>query len=126
MSRKRGPVETIEYGKMVARMMRSWAARVTHADEPELAQMIAAANDLEVSIARAIYGQRTIYGRSWADIARATGTTRSGAQDRWGPYCAIFEKETLAAGALQQGTGTAALFTPSQHAAHERLMGAAR
>lgn len=101
MSRKTGPVETIEYGKMVARMMRAWAARVTHADEPELAQMIAAANDLEVSIARAVYGQRSIYGRSWQDIANATGTTRQAAQDRWGRFCEQFDREAQARAARE-------------------------
>lgn len=96
MSRARGPVETIEYGKMVARMMRSWAKRVTHADEPELAQMIAAVDEMEEAVARAIYGQRTTYGRSWQDIANATGTTRQEACRRWGQWFTQFENEERA------------------------------
>jgi hypothetical protein len=95
MSRARGPVETLDYGKMVARMMRSWAKRVTHADEPELAQMIAAADALELAIARAIHGQRTIYGRSWAEIARGTGTTRQEAQRRWGALVSALDAASL-------------------------------
>ena len=84
MSRKRGPIETPEYGKMVVRMIRAYAKRVTHADEPDLAQMLAVRDEMDHAIVVAIHGQRTVYDRSWSDIAAATGTTRQAAQQRWG------------------------------------------
>lgn len=83
MSRKRGPVETLEYGAMVTRMIRAWTRRVGHADEFELAQMLAARNELDTAILESVYVWRTEYDRSWAYIAQATGRTREAAYDRW-------------------------------------------
>lgn len=83
MSRKRGPVETLEYGGMVSRMIRSWIKRVGHADEPELAQMLAARDELDTAILETVYMWRTQYSRSWAYIATSTGRTREAAFKRW-------------------------------------------
>lgn len=95
MSRKRGPIETPEYGRMVVRMIRAYAKRVTHADEPDLAQMLAVRDEMDAAIVAAIHGQRTVYGRSWADIAAATGTTRQAAQQRWGAKVAQLDASTV-------------------------------
>lgn len=84
MSRLRGPVETLEYGRMVTRMIRAWIRRCTHADEPELAQLIAARDELDRAIVAVIAGWNQEHERSWTDVARATGTTRQGARQRYG------------------------------------------
>lgn len=83
MSRARGPVETLEYGAMVGRMIRAWTRRVGEADEPELAQMLAARNELDAAILHTIYIWRTQLGRSWEYIAQATGHDRTAAYQRW-------------------------------------------
>jgi hypothetical protein len=75
-------VETGEYLAMLRRMLRAAGRRVADADEIELAELIGLENELHEAIARAVDGQRAI-GRSWADIARATGTTKQAAHARW-------------------------------------------
>lgn len=84
MSRKRGPVETPEYGQMVRRMIRSYAKRVADADPEDLTELLQLEEVLRDAIQLAVDGQREQYGRSWADIARAAGITRSAAFQRWG------------------------------------------
>jgi hypothetical protein len=103
MSRKRGPIETPEYGKMVVRMIRAYAKRVTHADEPDLAQMLAVRDEMDKAIVAAIHGQRTVYDRSWSDIAAATGTTRQAAQQRWGKKVNKLDAELHGLGATRPG-----------------------
>lgn len=76
-------VETPEFLSMLKRMIRAAGKRVGDADEPELATLIALQHELDDAIRAAVEGQRAI-GRSWADIARGTGTTRQGAFKRWG------------------------------------------
>lgn len=83
MSRARGPVETLEYGAMVSRMIRAWTKRVGDADEFELAQMLAARNELDTAILEAVYIWRTQHRRSWGYVASATGRTREAAFNRW-------------------------------------------
>ena len=76
-------VETEEYLKMVARMVRGAGRRVADADEVELRQLIALRNVLESAIKDAVKGQRETYNRSWEYIAQATGTTRQAAFARY-------------------------------------------
>lgn len=83
MSRRTGPVETPEYGAMVRRMIRAYGRRVADADEPDLADLLTLRADVDAAIAQAVQGQRA-GGRSWAHIARATGTSRQAAYQRWG------------------------------------------
>lgn len=87
MSRRdaRGLVETPEYAKMVRRMMRAYGKRVADADDVDLAEMLAMRDEFDAAIVRAVYGQRTMWQRSWADIARAAGyRSAQAAQQRWG------------------------------------------
>jgi hypothetical protein len=77
-------VETPEYLGMVGRMIRSAGRRVGDADPEDLEQLLALRAQLDDAIRDAVATQRGVHGRSWADIARATGTTRQGAQQRWG------------------------------------------
>lgn len=76
--------ETFEYAAMMRRMIRAHGRRVAHADPEDLAELIALHDELDAAIADAVAGQRNTYGRSWADIARGTGTTRQAAQMRYG------------------------------------------
>jgi hypothetical protein len=77
-------VETSEFGKMMRRMVRAYGRRVADADVEDLADMIAVRDELDQQIAEAVHTSRQRHGRSWADIARATNTTRQAAQQRWG------------------------------------------
>lgn len=85
MSRRRGRVETPEYGAMVRRMVRSYAKRVGEADDVDLAEMVRLRDEVEVAIATAVRLQRHNYGRSWKDIGDALGMSRQAAQQKYGP-----------------------------------------
>jgi hypothetical protein len=76
-------VETPEYLGMLSRMIRAAGKRVAESDEPELAQLLGLRDELDKAVEAAVAGQREL-GKSWAMIALATGTTRQGAQQRWG------------------------------------------
>lgn len=82
--RRREPVETMEYAAMLRRMIAAYTERVANADVEDLADMIAIAGELDAAIGVAVRSSRQRWGRSWADIARAAGTTRQAAQQRWG------------------------------------------
>lgn len=85
--------ETPDFGKMVARMLRSYGRRVANADEVDLAQMLEMRAELDRAIVAAVHGQRTIYKRSWAYIAEGAGITRQAAQQRWGKAVAELDAE---------------------------------
>ena len=77
-------VETPEYAKMVARMMRAHGRRVAeHGDAPDLADLIQLRAVLDETIQAAVTGMRES-GASWATIAEGAGTSRQAAQQRWG------------------------------------------
>lgn len=71
------------YISAAARFIRAAGRRAGEGDEPELAALLELRNVLDAAIADAVAGQRT-YGKSWAAIARGTGTTREAAFQRWG------------------------------------------
>lgn len=84
MSRKRGPVETPEYQGMVRRMIRAHGRRVAKGADPiDFADMLKLQAELDEALRDAAQGLRE-RGHSWADIAAATGTSRQGAQQRFG------------------------------------------
>lgn len=76
--------ETSEYAAMMERMVRAYARRVASGDIDDLAAMIALGRAFDEAIGEAVRGARETYGRSWAEIAEAAGTTRQAAQQRWG------------------------------------------
>lgn len=78
------PRETPEYAQMIGRMIRAYGRRVGDADPEDLADMLALRDAFDEAVADAVHLQRSRHGRSWADIATATGTTRQAAQMRWG------------------------------------------
>ena len=84
MSRRRGPVETPEYGQMVRRMLRAYGRRVGNADDVDLAELVKLRDEVDAVIASAVIMQRETWDRSWADIGRALGITRQAAQQRYG------------------------------------------
>lgn len=81
--RPRRDVETLEFIAAARRFIRAGGRRVRDNDEHELRALIGLRDDLEAAIADAVHGQREA-GKSWADIARGTGTTREAAWQRWG------------------------------------------
>lgn len=84
MARKRTHTETTEYAAMVRRMLRAYGRRVADADPEDLAELLKLQDVLQDVISDAVHGMREQHGRSWADIATATGTTRQAAAMRWG------------------------------------------
>lgn len=83
VKRPRREVETMEYIKAAERFIRSAGARVGESDEFELAELVGIRDTIEEAITVAVHGQQA-YGKSWADIGRAVGTTREAAWQRWG------------------------------------------
>lgn len=80
--RPRREVETLDYVKAAKRFIRSAGSRVGESDEFELAALVTLRRDLDDAIAAAVIGQRS-YGKSWAKIGAALGTTREAAWQRW-------------------------------------------
>lgn len=76
-------VETLPFLSAVRRMIRAAGKRVADADEFELAELIELRREVEDAIQTAIDGQLAT-GRSWADIATATGTSKQAAHKRYG------------------------------------------
>lgn len=79
----RRDVETSDYLEFISRVIRAAGRRVADSDAPELARLIKIRDELDQAIIAGVEGQRMM-GRSWADIAVATGTSRQAAQQRWG------------------------------------------
>lgn len=68
---------------MMKRMIAAHGRRVADGDVEDLAELLDLQAALDAAIAHAVQGQREDHGRSWADIARAAGTSRQAAQKRW-------------------------------------------
>lgn len=79
----RRDVETTSFLQAARRFIRAAGRRVADADEIELADLLSLYPVLDEAVGTAIQGMRS-RGCSWAYIAKATGTTRQGAQQRWG------------------------------------------
>lgn len=78
-----GQVETSEWLKMLARMIRAAGRRVANADEHELVELVRLRDELDQAIKTAVNGQRCS-GRSWEYIGMAFGITRQAAFNRYG------------------------------------------
>ncbi len=84
--RPRRDVETVGprgFIPAAARFIRAAGKRAGEGDEFELAELVGLHAVLDEAIAVAIAGQRS-YGKSWAKIGRAVGTSREAAWQRWG------------------------------------------
>jgi hypothetical protein len=82
--RTRAPIEATDYAAMMRRMLKAHGRRVADADVEDLAELMELQPILEEAIAYAITESRARHGRSWTDIARAAGTTKQAAYQRWG------------------------------------------
>lgn len=76
-------VEMPEYVAMLRRMLKAAGRRAGEGDEPELAELMSLEAVLAEVIADAVIAQHEA-GRSWAEIALATGTSRQAVAKRWG------------------------------------------
>lgn len=81
--RRRVSVETLDYLAAARRFIRAAGRRVAESDEHELEALLRLSDDLSAAIQTAVDGQRA-HGKSWTDIARATGKTAQAAHKRWG------------------------------------------
>lgn len=75
-------VETLDYLKMVARMIRAGRNRVANADEHELRAFYKLKQTMDSALEEAINGQLQ-EGKSWQDIGDALGMSRQGAFRRF-------------------------------------------
>ncbi len=76
-----------DYLAFVRRILRAASKRVGAADPEDLEELLGLRADLDEAIDRAVAGMRET-GYSWAEIARATHTTRQAAHARWASKCA--------------------------------------
>jgi hypothetical protein len=81
--RPRRDVETMDYLGAARRFIRAAGRRVGECDEHELRELLRLQEALDAAVAEAVAGQRT-YGKSWAAIGLAAGTSREAAFQRWG------------------------------------------
>lgn len=70
------------YVAFCRRAIRALGRRVGDADPEDLAEMLALYGELDAAVQSAVDGMRA-NGFSWAEVARATGTTRQAAHARW-------------------------------------------
>jgi len=83
-SRRSRPVtENDEYAAFARRVLRAWGRRVAAGDIDAIADMAAAAAELDAAISQAVAGLRA-RSYSWADIGARLGVSRQAAQQRWG------------------------------------------
>ena len=75
--------ENDEYAAFARRVLQAWARRVAAGDIDAIADMAAAARELDNAMRDAVTGLRG-KGYSWAEIAARLGVTRQAAQQRWG------------------------------------------
>jgi hypothetical protein len=82
MAAREGSVETMDYAAMMRRMLAGWERRLVDADMEDVAELVTYQAEVHTALANVVDGLRA-RGVSWATIARATGTTRQGAQQRF-------------------------------------------
>lgn len=82
--RRRRQISDAAYMEALGRMVIAAGKRVAQADEEQLAQLCEIQRVLELAITDAVRGLR-LSGVTWSAIGDLTGTTRQGAQQRWGP-----------------------------------------
>ncbi len=73
----------MEFLGAARRFIRAAGIRAGGCDEPELAALLELQDDLAEAIADAVTRQK-VRGKSWDQIALATGTSRQAAWQRWG------------------------------------------
>ena len=81
--RRRPATENDEFAAFARRVIRAWARRVASGDIDAIADMAAAASELDDAMREAVAGLRA-KGYSWAEIAARLGVTRQAAHQRWG------------------------------------------
>ena len=81
---RRRYTDTADFGNMVVRMIRAYGKRCESADMDDLRRLIQMQDDVADTIRTTIAHLKTEQEFSWSAIAEATGTTRQGAQQRWG------------------------------------------
>jgi hypothetical protein len=82
--RRKQTYETSEFALMLGRMLRAYGRRVGGSDVEDLREMFELQAAFADAVQSAVTAQRAELGRSWADIAEASGTTRQAAQMRYG------------------------------------------
>lgn len=75
--------ETADYCAMLRRMIRSLSRRIAEGDEADLAAAMKLSEELDFCIRVGVQQMNEQQGYSWAEIARAAGTTRQAAWQRW-------------------------------------------
>ena len=81
--RRRPATENDEFAAFARRVIRAWARRVASGDIDAVADIAAAASELDHAMRDAVAGLRA-KGYSWAEIAARLGVTRQAAHQRWG------------------------------------------
>lgn len=83
--RESRPVENVEYGQFVGRVIRSYAARVADMDIEALAGLADIERKVDEALRLAVVNLHA-GGYSWTDIGRVLGTSRQGARQRFAKY----------------------------------------
>lgn len=82
-----------DFAGFIRRVLRAAANRYSTADPDDLTELLAIRSEVDAAIATAVAGLREA-GFSWAEIARAAGTTRQAAHERWAVRVALTAEST--------------------------------
>jgi len=80
--RPKRTIETDQFLRMAARMLRAGGKRVGEGDAEELADLVQLRERLDAAIVEAVRGLRAS-GHTWQEIGDSTGTTRQAAVQKW-------------------------------------------
>lgn len=82
-ARPKREIENLEWLPFLRRIIEAAITRVGNGDIEDLAVLLDIQADFDRAVREAVHIMRE-HGASWADIARAAGTSRQAAQQRWG------------------------------------------
>lgn len=71
-----------DFAGFARRILRAMGRRCAGADVEDLVYLLALRDEVDAAVDAAVTGLRA-QGHSWTDIARATGTSRQAARQRW-------------------------------------------
>jgi len=91
--RPKREVDTVDFLRMLGRMMKAASVRVAQSDEDEFAQLAKLDQVLQLTMDDAVRGLRAS-GLTWQQIGDAAGTTRQAAHQRWARKCGELDGNT--------------------------------
>lgn len=84
MSRAQGRVESDEFAKFAARIVRAFGKRIGDGDLWALGDLVKLRKQIDQAVADGVKTAREDCGYSWTDVAAELGVSRQAARQRYG------------------------------------------